>query len=1063
MFSRFFITRPVFATVVSLLIVLAGTLALRILPVAEFPEIVPPEVSISASYPGASAEVIAQTVAAPLEQKINGVENMLYMRSVNSGDGSLALTVTFAVGSDADQNTINVNNRVQAALASLPADVRSIGVTVSKKSSSLLQVVMLSSQDGRYDTIYMSNYALVNIIDELKRLPGVGDAAVFGAQDYAMRVWLKPDRLAQLGLTPADIATAIKEQNAQFAAGAIGREPLTSSTELSYTVTTQGRMTDTEQFGNIILRANSDGTILRLKDVARLELGSQSYSLRAKMSGRPSVAMGIYLSPGANALEVGDLITAKVAELSKRFPDGISYAIPYDTTTFVRISVEEVVHTLFEAFLLVFAIIFLFLQNWRATLIPCLAVPVSVIGTFAGMYALGFSINTLTLFGLVLAIGIVVDDAIVVIENVERIMTTDHLSPREATIKAMDEVSGAVVAIVLVLCSVFIPVAFMGGLAGEMYKQFAVTIAVSVIISGLVALTLTPALCALLLKPGHPTVVAPLQMFNRFFDKVTNGYTCGVRFLLRRGLVAMGLFAAIVFSTWSLFQIVPSQLVPNEDKGNLIAMAMLPDGASLSRTEATMNQLDAISSSLPMVKDTISLTGLDLISGTNKTNAGTSFIVLKPWAERKGEAESSFAAVGEVFKRGFGILDGFILAFNMPPISGMSNTGGFEGYLQSRGGGSLAALAEQTNKLVAAAAKRPEIGRLNTTFSMRSPQLDVQLDREKAKAMGVPVSRVFETMQATFGTYYVNDFNKLGRTFRVQLQSEADYRTKPDDLGKVFVRSNTDEMIPLLALVNVRQTTGPEVVERFNVFPAAKLVGEPAPGYSSGQVLAAMQDLVRDNLPEDYTLAWTGSAYQEQATGGTSGMVFVLGLLMVFLILAAQYESWSLPLSVVLVVPFALFGAILANYLRGLSNDVYFQIALVTLIGLSSKNAILIVEFAVQLHRGGMSYMAAAAEAARLRFRPIIMTSMAFMLGVLPLAISTGAGANSRHSIGTSVIGGMLVATFVATFFIPAFFRGISLLTSRKARLEETERVKLEALPGASSASGPSDIHPETH
>lgn len=1041
MFSRFFITRPIFATVVSLVIVLAGALSMRVLPVAEFPEIVPPEVSVSASYPGASAEVIAQTVAAPLEQKINGVEDMLYMRSVNSGDGTLTLTVTFKVGSEPDQNTINVNNRVQAALASLPAEVRALGVTVSKKSSSLLQVVMLTSADGRYDTIYMSNYALVNIIDELKRLPGVGDAAVFGSQDYAMRVWLKPDRLAQLGLTPADIATAIQEQNAQFAAGAIGRDPLSSPVELSYTVTTQGRMTDADQFGEIILRANSDGTILRLKDVARLELGANSYSLRAKMSGRPSVALGIYLSPGANALEVGDLVTAKMKEVATRLPDGINYAIPYDTTTFVRISVEEVVHTLFEAFLLVFAIIYLFLQNWRATLIPCLAVPVSVIGTFAGMYVLGFSINTLTLFGLVLAIGIVVDDAIVVIENVERIMTTEHLAPREATIKAMDEVSGAVVAIVLVLCSVFIPVAFMGGLAGEMYKQFAVTIAVSVIISGLVALTLTPALCALLLKPGHPTIIAPLQAFNRFFEKLTAGYTSGVRLLLRRGVLTVLLFASVIGATWSLFQIVPGQLVPSEDKGNIIAMAMLPDGASLSRTEETMAALDKISSSIPEVQDTISLSGLDLISGTNKTNAGTSFIILKPWAERKGEGQSSTDVVGQVFHRGLGILDGFILAFNMPPISGMSNTGGFEGYLQSRGGGNLTDLADATAKVLAAAAKRPELGQINTTFSVRSPQLDIQLDREKAKAMGVPVSRVFQTMQATFGSYYVNDFNKLGRTFRVQLQSEADYRSRPDDLGKVFVRSDEGEMIPLLALVNVHQTTGPEVVERFNVFPAAKIVGEPAPGYSSGQALSAMEELVRENLSDDYSLAWTGSAYQERATGGSSSLVFILGLLMVFLILAAQYESWSLPLSVIMVVPFALFGAITANWMRGLSNDVYFQIALVTLIGLASKNAILIVEFAVQLHRDGMSYMAAAAEAARLRFRPIIMTSLAFVLGVVPLAISSGAGANSRHSIGTSVIGGMLAATFIATFFIPAFFRGISLLTSGKARAEERERL----------------------
>ncbi len=1040
MFSRFFITRPVFATVVSLIIVLAGALSLQVLPVAEFPEIVPPEVSVSATYPGASAEVIAQTVAAPLEQKINGVENMLYMRSVNSGDGTLSLTVTFAVGTDADQNTINVNNRVQAALASLPAEVRAYGVTVSKKSSSLLQVIMLVSDEGLYDTLYMSNYALVNIIDELKRVPGVGDASVFGSQDYSMRVWLKPDRLAQLGLTPSDIASAIAEQNAQFAAGSIGRSPQASPVELSYMVTTQGRMTDPEQFGNIILRANPDGTILRLKDVARLELGSQSYSLKANLSGQPSVAMGIYLSPGANALDVADRIGEKMAELQQRFPQGIKSTIPYDTTTFVRISVEEVTQTLFEAFLLVFVIIFVFLQNWRATLIPCLAVPVSIIGTFAGMYVLGFSINTLTLFGLVLAIGIVVDDAIVVIENVERIMTTERLPPREATIKAMNEVSGAVIAIVLVLCSVFVPVAFMGGLAGEMYKQFAVTIAVSVVLSGIVALTLTPALCALLLKPGHPTPIAPLQMFNRVFDRITHRYTAGVRFLLRRWGLGVALLLALLVCTWTLFQRVPTQLVPDEDKGNFIALAMLPDGASLDRTEATMAQVSGMIRDLPQVDEVISLSGLDLISGTNKTNTGTNFVRLKPWDERKSEDDSVENTVAQVFRRGFSVLDGFILAFNMPPISGMSNTGGFEGYLQSRGGGSLTELADQVALLTAEAAKRPELGRVSSTFSMGAPQLNIELDREKAKAMGVPVSRVFDTMRATFGSYYVNDFNKLGRTFRVQLQSESDYRSHPEDIGKVYVRSDSGEMIPLLALVNVEQTTGPEVVERFNVFPAAKLVGEPAPGYSSGQALNAMEELVHEKLPAEYALAWTGSAYQEKLTGGTSFAVFVLGLLMVFLILAAQYESWSLPLSVVMAVPFALFGAISANWLRGLSNDVYFQIALVTLIGLASKNAILIVEFAVQLHRAGKSYMEAAAEAAHLRFRPIIMTSLAFVLGVVPLAISSGAGANSRHSIGTSVIGGMLAATFIATFFIPMFYRIISLGFSSKARQEERNR-----------------------
>lgn len=1030
MFARFFVNRPVFATVLSVVIVLAGLLAMKVLPIAEFPDIIPPEVNVKANYPGASAEVIAQTVAAPLEQQVNGVENMLYMRSVSSGDGTLSMSVTFAVGTNPDQNTINVNNRVQAALTSLPEEVRRQGVTVSKKSSNMLQVISIFSPEGKYDTVYMSNYSLVNIIDDLKRISGVGDAVVFGAQNYSIRIWIRPDRLAQLGLTPSDIATAVREQNAQFAAGAIGKDPLTSPVELSYTVTTQGRMTDPKEFGEIILRANSDGTILRLKDVARLELGAQTYSLRAKNNGKPAVALGIYLSPGANALETAEAVSDKMAELSQRFPDGIKYSIPYDTTTFVRISVEEVVHTLAEAFILVFAIIYLFLQNWRATLIPCLAVPVSIIGTFAGMYVLGFSINTLTLFGLVLAIGIVVDDAIVVLENVERIMSTDKLPPKEATIKAMGEVTGPVVAIVLVLCAVFIPVAFMGGLAGGMYKQFAVTIAVSVIISGIVALTLTPALCALILKENHSQPLAPFRWFNRFFENVTRKYTAGVRLLLKRSFITITLFAVIIATTWTLFQKVPSALVPNEDKGTLIAISMLPDGASLSRNNTVTDDLVGRVLSTEGVRGTISLAGLDLFSGSMKSNMSTTFITLDDWKER-GEKNSSFNIVKGIFRDTYSIVDAFVLAFNMPPISGMSNTGGFEAYLQSRSGKGVRDLAQKADMVVKAAAKRPELSRITPNFSVNAPQLDIRLDREKAKSMGVPVSRVFETMQATFGAYYINDFNKLGRTFKVQIQSESDYRRTPEDISNVYVRSDKGDMIPLTALVTVKQITGPEVVERFNVFPAAKLLGGPAPGYSSSQALTAMEEVVKETLPADYTLAWTGSAYQEKATGGTSSQVFILGLLMVFLILAAQYEKWSLPLAVIMAVPFALFGAILANYGRGLANDVYFQIALVTLVGLSSKNAILIVEFASMLHKEGMSAYDAALEAAKMRFRPIVMTSLAFILGVVPLAISSGAGAASRHSIGTGIIGGMLASTFIATLFVPSFYRAIIAFTEK--------------------------------
>lgn len=1029
MISRFFIDRPIFATVISILITLAGLLAIRVLPVAQYPELVPPEVNVSTVYPGASADVIAKTVAAPLEQEINGVDNMLYLQSSSSGSGALSMSITFKLGTDPDQATINVNNRVQAALAGLPAEVRQQGVTVKKRSPSMLEVVTIES-DGRYDSVYMGNYALINVLDDLKRVEGVGDAMIFGNHDYSMRVWIRPDKLAQLKLTPSDIANAIREQNAQFAAGGIGLEPLGDPVELTYTVTTQGRLADENEFGNIILRANPDGTMLRLKDVARVELGAYSYSVVSKHNGNDSIAIGVYLAPGANALDTADRVSAKMEEISKRFPDGIEYKIPFDTTEFIRISVNEVVHTLFEAMALVFIIIFIFLQNWRATVIPCLAVPVSIIGTFAGMYILGFSVNTLTLFGLVLAIGIVVDDAIVVIENVERIMETEGLNPHDATVKAMEEVTGPVIAIVLVLCSVFIPVAFMGGLAGEMYKQFAVTIAVSVILSGIVALTLTPALCSLLLKQERKAPIAPLRWFNSFFDRITARYTAGVRFILKRTALGVSIFALLCGATWMLFQHVPGSLVPEEDQGYIISAAFLPDGASLSRTQAVTDKVSKMMLDNPAIQDTIEISGFDLFSGSPKTNSSTIFLNLTDW-DKRDESQSSNAVVGNIFGYGYGFTDALVMAFNPPPISGMSNTGGFEGYVQNRAGDDPREMARKVQAFAAEANKRPELTAVRTTFSANAPQIHVDLDREKAKSLGVPVNRVFETMQSTFGAYYVNDFNKLGRTFRVQLQSEGEYRKTPDDLKNVYVRSENGKMIPLTALVNIRQETGPDVLERFNVFPAAKVMGSPAPGYSSGQALEVMEELAHKYLPESYTLSWTGSAYQEKATGGTSAQVLLLALLMVFLILAAQYERWSLPFAVIMVVPFALFGAISANFLRGLSNDVYFQIALVTLIGLSCKNAILIVEFAAMIHREGKDIMHAAAEAARLRFRPIVMTSLAFILGCMPLATSHGAGAASRHSIGTGVIGGMLAATFIATFFIPAFYMTVASLTEK--------------------------------
>ncbi len=1042
MFSAFFIRRPIFASVISIIILLAGFAAMRTLSVEQYPQIVPPQVLVSATYPGASAEVIAQTVAAPLEQQINGVDNMLYVNSASASNGQLSLTVTFAIGTNADQATINVNNRVQSALAQLPEEVRRQGVTVQKQSANFLQVIALDSPDKRYDSVYISNYALVNVLDEIKRISGVGNAMIFGAKDYSMRIWLKPDRMAQLKLAPSQVAAAIREQNAQFAAGKVGAEPANSPVEFTYTVTTQGRLQSAEEFENIIVRANPDGSKVRVKDIARVELGAKDYSFSATRNGQPTIPIGIYLAPGANQLETAQAVRDKMAELKQRFPAGLTYKIPYDTTRFVQVSIDEVVKTLGEAMMLVFLVVYLFLQNWRATLIPSLAVPVSIVGTFAGMYVLGFSINTLTLFGMVLAIGIVVDDAIVVLENVERIMEEDKLSPVEATLKAMQEVTGPVIAIVLVLCAVFIPVAFMGGLAGQMYKQFAITIAMSVVISGIVALTLTPALCAVLLKPGHQAAHKFFDVFNNWFARMTGRYTRGVAFFVRRSTIGMLVFAGVIALTIGLFRVVPGGLVPDEDQGYVIAVTLLPDGASLSRTLNATQQVDKLAMAHPAVTDVLTFTGFDLLTGSFKTNSGASFLTLKDWKERTSERDQAESIVGYMFGAGMSVKEAMVLAFNPPPISGMSSTGGFEVYVQNRGNGSSKDLAAATQKLIEAAHKRPELGHLSTTFSADVPQLFIQLDREKAKTYGVSISDVFDTMQSTFGELYVNDFNKQGRTFRVQLQSEADFRSRPEDIRNVYVRAQSGEMIPLTALVTVKQVTGPEIVERYNIFPAAKIVGGPAPGYSSGQAIAAMEQLAHETLSDDYGLAWTGAAFQEKQTGGTSALVFVFALVMVFLILAAQYERWNLPIAVLLAVPFAVFGAISANWLRGMANDVYFQIALVTLIGLAAKNAILIVEFAMLKLEEGLSLADAAIAAARLRFRPIIMTSLAFVLGCVPLAISTGAGAASRHSIGTGVIGGMLAATFIATFFIPMFFMLIMQLRRRSAA------------PAASSAHG---------
>jgi multidrug efflux pump len=1042
--STFFIERPVFASVLSIIIVLAGLLAIRALPIAQYPEIVPPEVVVSATYPGASAETIAETVAAPLEQQINGVEDMIYMQSTSTDSGTLNLSVYFTTGTNPDQATINVNNRVQRATALLPEEVRRQGVTVTKRSTSFLQVMTMSSPDRRYDTLYISNYALINVLDELRRTPGVGDATLFGASDYSMRIWLRPDKVAQYGLTPGDIAAAIREQNAQFAAGRFGEEPLKGHQAFTYSVTTRGRLADPREFEQIILRSDENGAALRVKDVARVELGSLNYGTVATLNGAPAVPIGIFLQPGANALAVANAVKATMDRLAERFPEGLRYDVPFNTTLFIETSIEEVIKTFIEALIFVILVVFLFLQNWRATIIPLLAVPVSIVGTFAGMFLLGFSINLFTLFGLILAIGIVVDDAIIVLENVERIMSTEGKSPRQAAIEAMREVSGPVIAIVLVLCAVFVPVSFLGGLAGELYRQFAVTIAVSVVISGIVALTLTPALCAVLLKPGHSEPWLPFRVFNRGFDWTARRYIGGVAFFLRHAVVALVLIVLMLGATWWLFERVPGALVPAEDQGYNFLVTILPPAASLDRTVQVTAKVSEGVIRNPAVADVITIAGYDFLSGAQKTNAGVSFVSLKDWSQRTDprldarNLPQAFAALNA------GIRDGIVIAFNPPPIPGLSTTGGFEFFLQDRSGGSLESLAQAAQSVVEAANRRPELSGVSTTFTTGVPQYRIEVDREKAKALGVPIASIFDTMQSTFGSLYVNDFTLFGRTYRVTLSSEGAFRASAEDLRHVFVRSANNVMVPLNALVTDTRTVGPDVVYRFNVFPAAKIQGNPAPGYSSGQAIAAMQDVVAQTLSADYTIGWTGSAYQELQTAGTGSQGFLFGLVFVFLILAAQYERWSLPLAVITAVPFALFGAILAIYLRGIENDIYFQVGLVTLIGLSAKNAILIVEFAAQRHREGLSFQEAALDAARLRFRPIIMTSLAFILGVVPLAIATGAGSASRHSIGTGVIGGMLAATFLATLFVPLFFR---VVTRRASGAEATGRTESPSAP----------------
>ena len=1029
--SRFFIHRPVFAGVIAIIIVLAGLVAAKLLAVAQYPEIAPPTVLITTNYPGASAETLTKTVAAPIEEQLSGVERLSYFSSTASSTGALSITVTFEPGANVDQAVFNVNNRVNIALPRLPDEVRRNGIIVQKRSFDILNVVTLSSPDGSRDTLFLSNYASINLVDELKRLPGLADVTVFGARDYSMRIWLNTENMARLGVTPSDVAAALRGQNAQYAAGKIGTEPAPPGQAIVYTVTATGRLIDPEQFGDIIVRASGPGGVLRIRDIARVELGALNYDTSNTIDGRPAIGMATFLQPGANALEVAQRVRDRMAELKTGFPEGVGYGIPFDTTRFVDASIKEVIKTIFEAAILVLAVVFLFLQTWRATIIPMIAVPVSLIGAFAGLWVVGFTINTLTLFALVLAIGIVVDDAIVVLENVERLMRENKMPPFEAAIEAMREVSGAVVAIVLVLCAVFVPVAFLGGIAGALYRQFAVTLTFAVVISGFMALTLTPALCAIMMKAGehHSRIFEP---FNRGFAWLTRRFLWCVNLALKHRIASFAATLVILAMTVGLFLRIPGSFVPSEDQGYIFGSLQLPDGATLERTRKMADDMTKLIAANPGVQNTLGIIGFDLIGGGNKTNTATMFIPLKGWDERGSNTAQVIAR--DLVQKGAGLRDGVALAFNPAAIRGIGTAGGFEVYVQARTNPDPVRLYQVVQDFIGALSKHPRLAGINSFYRPTVPQLKVEVDREKAISLGVPVQDVFDALQSTMAALYVNDFNKFGRTYRVQVQADAQFRASPEDLGAVYVRSTTTrEMIPLKALIKTSSLIGPEQLERFNGFLAAKVLGGGKAGVSSGEAIEAVEQVASAQLPEGYTISWTGQAFQEKRTGRQSAIAFGLALVMVFLILAALYERWLLPLAVVLAVPFAVWGALSFVALRGLENDIYFQIGLVVLIGLAGKNAILIVEFAQQGYLQGKTAMDAALEAARLRFRPIIMTSLAFVLGVLPLMFSSGAGAGARRSMGTGVVGGMLAATFIATIFIPLFFSLVARQAKRRA------------------------------
>jgi multidrug efflux pump len=1056
MLSHFFIDRPIFSAVISLVITITGLVAMVKLPIAQYPQVTPIQIQVSANYPGANGTLVAQNVGAPIEQQVNGAKNMIYMSSTSSSTGNYTLTVYFSLDTDPALAQVDVQNRVNQAMAQLPQAVQAQGVNVQQKTSTFLMVLAFFSPDGRYDNDYVSNYTNVQILGTINRINGANQAAIFGVPQYAMRVWLKPDRMAQLGIDSTEIANAITHQNQQFPVGRIGAPPTPYPVTQTFPITTAS-ISEPSQFDDMILRADNEGAaIIRVKDVGYAKLGAQSYALRTSYQGKSATLIAVYQQPGANAIQVSKDVRAALKELSKSFPKGLEYEIALDTTLFVQASIHEVVKTFFEAVVLVVLVVFIFLHSLRLTIIPTLAVPVSILGALLGMLVFGFSINMLTLFGMILAIGIVVDDAIVVVENTERNLVEFGLTPKDAAKRAMDEVSGPVIAIVLVLNAVFIPVAFLGGITGALYKQFAVTIAISVVFSGIFALTLSPALAAILIQVKHGEKKGFFKWFDDTFNRLTNAYLGGVKWTMRSWKVSLIGFALVLVATVALFKILPTSFVPQEDQGYLFVAYFLPDSASLDRTGEVGAQAAAIMRENPAVANVSQVDGYSLIDSQNKTNYGVLFVSLKDYDERKTAAFSADAVLAAARKRYTHILGGLVIPVNPPAIPGLGITAGFQMWIEQTGGGNYTQLSDVVEQIIAKARKRPELAGVTTTIRPNGQQLLAEVDREKAEVLGVPVQNVYSTMQTMFGSLYVGQFPKDSRLYQVILQAEPTYRMTPEDIGKFYVKSRDGKMIPLSALVKTRYVAGPDLVTRFNNYPAIAINGAPAPGVSSGQALAAIREVAEEVMPASYAYEWSGEAREEVSSGSTSAYAFVFGLIFVFMILAAQYESWSLPAGVIMAVPFAIMGALVAIALRGLHNDLYFQIGMLTLIGLAAKNAILIVEFAVEKNRKeGMSFFDAAAEAAKLRLRPIIMTSFAFILGTIPLAIASGASANSRHSIGTGVIGGTLAATLIAIYFIPLFYWLLETLSVRFSKTPKSEPAagKDPDGPGAAAAT----------